>query len=59
MADRVLVLSRRPTRILREVPLALGADRDQIETRERPDYLAARHEILALIRASRSAGAGA
>ncbi|TKD14537.1 ATP-binding cassette domain-containing protein [Rhodobacter capsulatus] len=59
MADRVLVLSRRPTRILREVPLALGGERDQIDTRERPDYLAARHEILTLIRAARPEGAGA
>ena len=49
MADRVLVLSRRPSRVLREVPVSLERPRDQIETRARPEFQQYRKEIISLI----------
>ncbi len=56
MADRVLVLGPRPTKVVREVSVTLERPRDQIATREHPDYLKARHEVLSLIRNMRKAG---
>ncbi len=53
MADKVVVLSKRPTRVATEIEVGLGKARDQIATREHPDYLHARHEVLARIRAFR------
>jgi NitT/TauT family transport system ATP-binding protein len=55
MADRVLVLGPRPTKIVREVKADLPRPRDQLVTRESRDFLAARHEVLSLIRAMRKA----
>ncbi len=55
MADRVLVLGPRPTKVVREVSITLDRPRDQIATREHPDYLKARHEVLSLIRNMRKA----
>jgi NitT/TauT family transport system ATP-binding protein len=49
MADRVLVLSRRPSRILRAVTVALDRPRDQIETRARPEFQQYRKDITSLI----------
>lgn len=60
MADRVVVLTRRPTRVDCEIAVPLGKARDQMTTREDPAYLHARHEVLSRIRAFRqSAPAGA
>jgi NitT/TauT family transport system ATP-binding protein len=53
MADRVLVLGPRPTRVVREVKVDLPKPRDQIATREDPAFLHARHEVMALIRSMR------
>jgi NitT/TauT family transport system ATP-binding protein len=53
MSDRIVVLSNRPTRVVREVPVELPKPRDQIETRETAVYLRLRHEVLSLIRAMR------
>jgi len=53
MADRVVVLSNCPTRVVREIAVDLPTPRDQIETREAPAYLAIRHEVLSLIRSMR------
>ncbi len=53
MADKVVVLSKRPTRVATEIEVALGKTRDQIATREHPDYLHARHEVMGRIRAFR------
>jgi NitT/TauT family transport system ATP-binding protein len=50
LSDRVVVLSRSPARVVREVPIALPRPRDQIETKETDAYLAARAEILTLVR---------
>ena len=55
MADRVVVLSRRPTRVLADLPVACPKPRDQLATRERPDYLALRHEVVSMIRSMRTA----
>jgi NitT/TauT family transport system ATP-binding protein len=53
MADRVLVLGPRPTRVVREVVVNLPKPRDQLATREDPAFLHARHEVMALIRSMR------
>jgi NitT/TauT family transport system ATP-binding protein len=53
MGDRIVVLSRRPARVAREVAVELPRPRDQIETRESPDFLRIRHEVLSLIRRER------
>lgn len=53
MANRVLVLGPRPTRVVREVVVDLPMPRDQLTTREAPGFLHARHEVLALIRGMR------
>jgi NitT/TauT family transport system ATP-binding protein len=51
MADRVIVLSQRPTSVAREVPVALARPRDQITTRSAQDYLKLRAEVLGMIKA--------
>ena len=56
MADRVLVLSQRPTRVVEEIPIALERPRDQLSTREDRRFLEARHHVLGLIRSMRKAG---
>ena len=53
MADRVLVLGPRPTRVVREVVVNLPKPRDQLATREDPIFLEARHEVMSLIRSMR------
>ena len=55
MADRVLVLGPRPTKIVCEVTINLPRPRDQLESREAKPFLEARHEVLSLIRAMRRA----
>ena len=57
MGDRILVLSNRPARVVREIAVALPRPRDQIETRESAPFLAIRHEVLSLIRSMRRGGA--
>ncbi|MGH7037912.1 MAG: ABC transporter ATP-binding protein [Stellaceae bacterium] len=55
IADRVLVLARRPTRIVADLPVPLAKPRDQIETREERVYLDIRHDVLSRIRAMKNA----
>ncbi|MDE2005266.1 MAG: ABC transporter ATP-binding protein [Rhodospirillales bacterium] len=55
LSDRVLVLSRRPTRVVQEIATGLPRPRDQIETREMPRYLEIRHAVLERIRALKEA----
>jgi NitT/TauT family transport system ATP-binding protein len=57
MGDRIVVLSSRPSRVVREIAVPLPRPRDQIETRETPTFLQIRHELLSLIRSERRAGA--
>jgi NitT/TauT family transport system ATP-binding protein len=53
MGDRIVVLSNRPTRVLREIRVPLPRPRDQLETREQSTFLDIRHEVLSLIRRER------
>ncbi len=54
VADRVLVLARRPTRIVADLAVPLPKPRDQIETREERVYLDIRHDVLTRIRAMKT-----
>jgi NitT/TauT family transport system ATP-binding protein len=53
VADRVIVLSRRPTHVQANLPVTCPKPRDQIATREHPDFLRLRHEVISMIRAPR------
>jgi NitT/TauT family transport system ATP-binding protein len=55
MADRVVVLTRRPTTVYHEIRIGLGKKRDQIATRENPVFLKARHDVMTSIRNFRAA----
>ncbi|MGP3535828.1 ABC transporter ATP-binding protein [Microbacterium sp. RD1] len=52
LADRVVVLSKNPATVQRVVAVSLGSERDQIETRARPEFAEHRATILELIRES-------
>lgn len=54
VADRVLVLARRPSRIVTDLAVPLPKPRDQIETREDRIYLDVRHDVLSRIRAMKA-----
>ena len=54
VADRVLVLARRPTRVVADLAVPLAKPRDQIETRENRVYLDIRHNVLSRIRAMKT-----
>lgn len=49
LADRVLVLSARPSRIVREIPIALSRPRDHLTTKAMPAFQSYRREINELI----------
>jgi NitT/TauT family transport system ATP-binding protein len=49
LADRVLVLSGTPGRIVASVDVALPRPREQTETRSSPQFLSLRNELHALI----------
>ena len=49
LSDRVLVMTGSPARITSEFAVPLDRPRDQITTKEQPDYLALRHAIHAAI----------
>jgi NitT/TauT family transport system ATP-binding protein len=50
LADRIVVLSKPPTRVLSEIPVDLPRPRDQIATRELRRYSELRTEVARLIR---------
>ena len=50
LADRVVVLSRPPTRVAAEVAVDLPRPRDQIETRALPDFVALRSDVARLVK---------
>lgn len=52
LADRVIVLRRSPGRLMAEIPVVLSGLRDQIATREDPDFVRLRGEIARLVRAA-------
>jgi NitT/TauT family transport system ATP-binding protein len=49
LADRVAVLSARPSSIVRSIPTALPRPRDSIVTRELPRFVELRHELLEML----------
>ena len=55
MADRVIILSSRPTRVVEEITVPLSKPRDQIESREDDAFLRIRHQTLHHIRTMRKA----
>lgn len=54
MADRVVVLTRRPTSVDHDIRVDLPKKRDQLETREDPRFLSIRHDVLSAIRRFRA-----
>ncbi|RJO70810.1 ABC transporter ATP-binding protein [Nocardia panacis] len=50
VGDRVLVLSRAPGRVIADLPVDLPRERDQIGTRELPEFVRLRAEVGRLIR---------
>lgn len=51
MADRIVLLSQRPTRVVHEITVPLSKPRDQIVTRADKTYLELRSDLLTMIRA--------
>jgi len=49
LSDKVIVLSGRPASVTATVPVPLGADRDQIATKARPEFLELRARIHEMI----------
>ncbi len=54
LADRVVVLSKRPTSVVESIDVALPKPRDQIATRSDPVYLQIRAHVLSRIKAMQS-----
>lgn len=50
MSNRVIVLSQRPTAVLRDIKIDLPYPRDQLHTRSHPEFLRLREEVLTLIK---------
>ncbi|NGN66520.1 ABC transporter ATP-binding protein [Streptomyces sp. A7024] len=50
LGDRVVVLTGAPGRVLAELPVGLPADRDQIKTRQDPEFVRLRAEVGRLVR---------
>jgi NitT/TauT family transport system ATP-binding protein len=50
LADRVIVLSRRPSTVQRMLPVELPRPRDQITTKQLPDFARLRTEVLRTIK---------
>jgi NitT/TauT family transport system ATP-binding protein len=50
MADKVVVLSTRPARVVEEIEVGLPRPRDQLTTKETPEFLRLRHQVYTLVR---------
>ncbi|AYF98219.1 ABC transporter ATP-binding protein [Protaetiibacter intestinalis] len=53
LAERVLVLSGRPTVLLEDVAIDLGDERDQLETRSHPEFARLRTHVYELVQAAK------
>lgn len=53
LGERVIVLSHRPTILLEDVPIGLGDDRDQLETRGTPEFARLRTHVYELVQAAK------
>jgi NitT/TauT family transport system ATP-binding protein len=53
LADRIVVLTHAPTRVKEIVPVELGPTRDQIETKELPEFAHLRTHVYRLIKRER------
>jgi NitT/TauT family transport system ATP-binding protein len=58
LADRVIVLSSAPARVIAEIEVDIGRPRDQIETKAIPEFVELRAEVARLIRAEGHGGTG-
>jgi NitT/TauT family transport system ATP-binding protein len=50
MADKVVVLSTRPAHVVEQIGIDLPRPRDQLTTKESPDFLRLRHRVYTLVR---------
>src|SRR5581483_9410391 len=50
MADKVVVLSTRPAHVVEEIAVDLPRPRDQLTTKETPEFLRLRHRVYMLVR---------
>ncbi len=50
MADRIVVLSTRPARVVEEINVDIPYPRDQLTTKETPEFLKLRHQVYTLVR---------
>jgi NitT/TauT family transport system ATP-binding protein len=50
MADRIVVLSTRPARVVEEIQVALPRPRDQLATKETREFLNLRHRVFTAVR---------
>jgi NitT/TauT family transport system ATP-binding protein len=55
LADRIVVLTHAPTEVKEVVPVDLGPERDQIATKELPEFARLRTHVYRLIKRERSA----
>lgn len=57
MADRIIVLSQRPTSVVEQIDVSLSKPRDQLTTREDAEFLRIRHDVFERIRSFKKASA--
>lgn len=50
LGDRVIALAAHPGRVLEEIDVGLSRPRDQLRTREHPEFLQHRHKLFVLLR---------
>lgn len=50
LSDKVVILSKPPAKVLKEVDVLLGADRHQTTTKEKSEFSSLRHQILNMVR---------
>ncbi len=58
LADRIIVLTHAPTEVKEVIPVDLGSERDQIETKGQPEFTQLRSRVYRLIKRERRRGAG-